>query len=175
MLLPLVAGLTVVTLLGAGAGAGAQPRWRAPSDPLIRAVAAGLVPETHESLQHHVHSHLDVYVDGVHQTVPAGIGIQIDDPGVKNGVVNGSPAYGGIRECAQPCISPLHTHDVSGVLHTESAKNIDNTLGQFFTEWGVPLSAKCVGDYCAPKTKIAVYVGGARDRKSTRLNSSHSS
>lgn len=36
-----------------------------------------------------------------------------------------------------PCISPLHTHDTTGSLHTESATAVPNRLGQFFTEWGV--------------------------------------
>jgi hypothetical protein len=125
---------------------------------MARTVAAGLVPETHETLVHHVHSHLDVFIDGVPQTVPAGIGIRIDDPAVKSGP---GPAYGGISPaCEQPCISPLHTHDTTGVLHTESAVDVDNTLGQFFVEWGVKLDGQCVGEYCSPGTPVAVYVDG---------------
>ena len=61
--------------------------------------------------------------------------------------------------CDQPCISPLHTHDASGVIHTESVDPEPHTLGQFFTEWAVELSETCVGEHCAP-TPIAVYVGG---------------
>ena len=75
--------------------------------------------------------------------------------------VGGSTAYGGINPpCAQPCISPLHTHDVSGVIHTESATHKDNMLGQLFVEWDVKLDAKCVDRYCMPATKIATYVDG---------------
>jgi hypothetical protein len=126
------------------------------------AVKAGLVPETAESLQHHVHAHLDIFVNGVAQIVPGGIGIRIDDPQVHSGVdANGQPEYGGIAiPCAQPCISPLHTHDASGVLHTESKTNTDNTLGQFFVEWNVPLSKTCIAAYCEPATSIAWYVNG---------------
>ena len=138
--------------------------WPAPTpDRVIElAKAAGLVPETHESLEHHVHAHLDVYIDGQRRTVPAGIGIVITDPAVHRGVVLGQPAYGGITECAQPCISPLHTHDVTGILHTESASFVDNTLGQFFKEWGVKLGPDCVGQYCASQTPSAVYVNGGK-------------
>ncbi len=67
--------------------------------------------------------------------------------------------YGGINLCNDPCISPLHTHDVTGIVHTESSDPEPNTLGQFFTEWGVPLSDSCVGTFCSPTT-IAVYVNG---------------
>jgi hypothetical protein len=135
--------------------------WPAPSDPLARARAAGLVPQAFETLQHHVHAHLDVYLNGAAVTVPAGIGINIADPAVHRFVVDGQPAFGGISPpCAQPCISPLHTHDVTGILHTESPTDVDHTLGQFFIEWGVRLDADCVGGYCRPQWPIAVYVDG---------------
>jgi len=119
------------------------------------------VPHAFETLQHHVHAHLDVFVNGVPLIIPAGIGINTDDAGVHRFVTNRQPAFGGISPpCATACISPLHTHDVTGVLHTESPTNVDNTLGQFFTEWGVRLDANCVGAYCKPVLQIAIYVNG---------------
>jgi hypothetical protein len=128
---------------------------------MAQARAAGLTPRGFETLQHHVHSHLDVFVDGVHQTVPAGIGINIKDPAVHSGQVNGGPVYGFIDPpCEQACISPLHTHAESGILHTESPVDVDNTLGELFIEWNVKLSTSCVGGYCAPDWKIAFYVKG---------------
>jgi hypothetical protein len=136
--------------------------WPAPDKPLELTVQAGLQPETKETLTFHVHAHLDVFIDGRPVLVPAGIGINVLDSAVKHGTWNGEPTFGGITGCAQPCISPLHTHDASGVLHTESAKNIPNRLGEFFTEWGVSLSGGCIGLYCAPATVIAVYVDGNR-------------
>jgi hypothetical protein len=45
-------------------------------------------------------------------------------------------------------ITEMHTHDASGVLHVESAKNRPYTLGQFFGEWSVGLTATCLGRYC---------------------------
>jgi hypothetical protein len=135
--------------------------WPAPSNPLALAVKAGLVPETKESLTFHVHAHLDVFKDGAPVEVPAGIGIDISNPGVQHGLApDGSDLYGGIAGCDKPCISPLHTHDITGVLHTESKTPQPNTLGQFFTEWGVKLTAECVGTFCAPATPIAFYVDG---------------
>jgi len=134
--------------------------WPAPPDPLERTVEAGLEPEPKEYLVNHVHAHLDVFVDGQPITIPAGIGINIDDPGVRRfDEPDGSVGYGGIELCGQPCISPLHTHDADGILHTESQDPEPNTLGQFFIEWGVVLSDTCVGEFCSPKP-IAFYVDG---------------
>jgi hypothetical protein len=143
--------------------AAAKIVWPAPADPLARTRAAGLVADTQENFVHHVHAHLDVFVDGQAVTVPAGLGINIDDPRVRVfDDVAGATGYGGIDPaCAKPCISPLHTHDVTGVIHTESPTNVDNTLGELFAEWGVKLDAKCVEQYCRPDTKIAIYVDGA--------------
>jgi hypothetical protein len=179
-----VAGATIVGVVGATAvGAvtaatvvkpapkparGAAP-WPAPADPLGLTVAAGLLPERKETLTHHVHAHLDVFLNGRRVVVPAGIGINIKDPGVKvfRDTPDGSKAYGGIELCAKPCISPLHTHDNTGILHTESASAVPNRLGQFFTEWGVRLGRACVGGYCRP-TSIGFFVNGNRHRGDPR-------
>jgi hypothetical protein len=135
--------------------------WPAPADPMKLAEQAGLTPETHEFLLLHVHAHLDVFVNGTAVTVPAGIGIEIHDPAVHSAEQSGSTVYGFIDPpCAQPCISPLHTHDVSGILHTEAKKNQFNNLGEFFTEWNVRLDHKCVGGYCKPAAPISIYVDG---------------
>ena len=134
--------------------------WPAPPDPLERTVAAGLEPEVQEHTTNHVHAHLDVFVDGEPITIPAGIGINTDDPDVRTfDEPDGSVSYGGIEQCAKPCISPLHTHFATGILHTESESPEPNTLGQFFTEWGVALTDSCVGEFCSPKP-IAFYVNG---------------
>ncbi|MEY2467391.1 MAG: hypothetical protein QOF21_89 [Actinomycetota bacterium] len=141
--------------------AGDAPVWAAPADPLERTRAAGLEPELRETLTHHAHSHLDVFFNGTAVLVPGGIGIATTDPGVKR--FDDDPkgtGYGGIEGCDQPCISPLHTHGPDGILHTESADAEPRTLGQFFTEWGVALDSKCVGEYCNPTTDVAIYVNG---------------
>ena len=139
------------------------PPWPAPPNPLSRARAAGLVPERREQLAYHVHAHLDVFLNGQAVTVPAGIGINVSDPGVHQSPgPGGTKEYGGISQCAKPCISPLHTHDSTGILHTESATVTPNRLGQFFTEWSVHLTPTCVGPFCAPTAPIAIFVDGAR-------------
>jgi hypothetical protein len=131
--------------------------WPAPLDPLERTVEAGLEPATQEFHINHVHAHLDLFVDGEAIVVPAGIGINVEDPEVIYFDDVGS--YGGIEVCDQPCISPLHTHDASGIIHTESQDPEPLTLGQFFVEWSVELSETCVGELCTP-TPIAAYIGG---------------
>jgi hypothetical protein len=140
---------------------GAAP-WPAPSNPLALARKAGLTPETREFVFLHVHSHLDVFVNGAPVTVPAAIGINIQDPAVRRiPESNGTIAYGGINPpCAQPCISPLHTHDTSGILHTEAKEHQFNDLGEFFMEWKVRLDRSCVGGYCRPSAPFTIFVDG---------------
>ncbi len=73
----------------------------------------------------HIHQHLDLYVNGKKVTLPALIGIYDN-------------SY----------LTELHVHDNSGVIHVESPKQQNFTLGQLFGEWGVKLTANCVGRYC---------------------------
>jgi hypothetical protein len=142
-----------------GASAAPLAQWPAPPNAMQLATDAGLVPETTEHLEFHVHAHLDVFIDGKPVVVPAGIGINIEDPDVHRFDDPGDLSYG-IETCAQPCISPLHTHHASGIIHTESATPKPNTLGQFFIEWAVKLSDTCVGELCEPQTAVAFYVNG---------------
>lgn len=136
--------------------------WPAPGNAMALTCAAGLVPENAEFLQYHVHAHLDVFVNGRPVLVPAGIGIDLANPDVRSdkrldGIVVGA---GLTQECDQPCISPLHTHDLSGLLHTETKTPSPNQLGQFFTQWAVRLTNDCVGGYCKPAVPIKIYVDG---------------
>lgn len=143
---------------------GAAP-WPRPDQTAALAEAAGLELDTVEHLDYHVHAHLDVFVNGAPVEVPAAIGIDIDDPAVKEFPSDAGTDYGGIDPdagCERPCISALHTHSADGVLHTESAITSPNTLGQLFVEWDVALDAECVGGYCAPESTIEVYVDGER-------------
>jgi hypothetical protein len=163
-------GCVIALILGATfvstAASASTPRttkapWSRPGSPIELARAAGLTPETHEFFAYHVHAHLDIFVNKKAVRVPAGIGIVIRDPAVHSArLADGTIGYGGISPpCKLPCISPLHTHDDSGILHTESKRSHPNRLGQFFTEWNVRLSRRCVGGYCR---QVKFYVGGKR-------------
>jgi len=106
-----------------------------------------------------------VFVDGRKVTVPAGLGIDTTNPAVHvfedYPPGTGATGYGGIDPpCTTACISPLHTHDVTGIIHTESLQHKYNTLGELFTEWGVKLDKSCVDTYCAPHDKVAFYING---------------
>jgi len=155
-------GATVPTRPAPAPTKGAVP-WPAPKNPMALTRKAGLTPETHEFVFLHVHAPLDVFVNGIAVTVPAAIGINIHDPAVKRlAEADGSFAYGGISPpCARPCIYPHHTHDTSGILHTEAKVDEFNNLGEFFIEWNVRLDRSCVGGYCRPTAPIAVYIDGA--------------
>ena len=125
------------------------PPWALPADARPYIAAAGLQVLGEEQLAVHYHAHLDVIdastqVTGTKVTVPAGLGF----------VIQNNKATG---------ITVLHTHDTSGVLHIESAKNVPYALGQAFTEWGVALSATQVGGLQADAThEVQVYVNGKK-------------
>jgi hypothetical protein len=160
------AAIACVLLAVAGAGCadsketfearGAPPVWPAPQNPMELTRKAGLTPERAEFLEYHVHAHLDVFFNGDHVVVPAGIGINTRDPAVQAD----STGVGLLQECEKPCISPLHTHAPDGVLHTETKTPAPNTLGQFFAEWGVALGSVQVGEYSDTRTALAFYLDG---------------
>lgn len=113
-----------------------------------RLAAIGLPALAAEGTVLHIHSHLDVFVGGTRVVVPAGIGI---DP------------YGRF-------ISPLHTHDTTGVIHVEAPTVQTFTLGQFFDVWGVRFGGGCLGGYCSARSrKLRVYADGRRVADPQRL------
>ena len=65
----------VVGSKGSAPKAGDAMPWPALANPMELARAAGLMPETAERLEYHVHAHLDIFVDGTPIVVPGGIGI----------------------------------------------------------------------------------------------------
>jgi len=113
--------------------------WPAPADAAAQVKADGLPMLGQEGQVLHIHSHLDVYVDGKQVTVPAEIGIDLN----------------------KQQISPLHTHDTSGVVHIESPVKADFTLGEFMTEWNVPITKDSLGPLKTGGGKeLHVYVNG---------------
>jgi hypothetical protein len=98
---------------------------------------AGLDVLSAEGTVMHIHQHLDLNINGTAYNVPANIGI------------------------AASFISPIHTHDTSGILHVESPVVKDFKLGQFFDEWGITFNDNCIADFCADDThKLVVGVNG---------------
>jgi hypothetical protein len=121
--------------------AGPAP-WPAPDRVRDRAEAAGL-KLGQEGTTIHFHTHLDVFVDGTRVTIP----------------------ILGFADC---CVSPLHTHSESGMLHIESEESAVFTLGQAFALWGVRITEDCIGAYCSANTPIAVYLNGEKQTMSAR-------
>ncbi|GAC1409623.1 MAG: hypothetical protein NVSMB60_31210 [Mycobacterium sp.] len=102
--------------------------------------AAGLPMLSAEDATEHIHAHLDVLVDGHGVPVPAGIGI----------------------DAKNRRISPLHTHDDSGIIHIESPVRRPFSVGEFFSEWQVSLSADNIGALRAGEDRaLRVFVNGA--------------
>ncbi len=100
---------------------GAQP-WPNNTTDLAARLAMLKLPAAGAAL--HIHAHLDLYVNGTAVQIPANIGIG-----------NGAE-------------SPVHTHDVSGVIHMEAASQATFTLGEFFDVWGVRFTSTCLGGSC---------------------------
>lgn len=131
----------------AGLQTGPAPWSRNVGSLRTRLAQLGLPALVQEGTVLHIHQHLDLIVDGVHVPVPAGIGIDARDR----------------------FISPIHTHDWSGVIHVESPVVRRFTLGELFGVWGVRLTSRCVGGYCTGRGRtLRVYVNGRRYRGDPR-------
>jgi hypothetical protein len=111
----------------------------------------------------HVHTHLTIFVNGKARVIPYGIGI----PGA--GPV--STPQGPFVETGS-CFYWLHVHAYDGIIHIESPSTSDSfTLGQFFDEWGIPLSTTQVGPatgkvtvfFTSPGSKTGIYTGNPRN------------
>jgi hypothetical protein len=115
-------------------------------------VAAAGLPYSEEMLQVHYHAHLDININGKPVEVPPYLGW----------VAKGQNAIG---------LSPLHTHDASGVIHIENSVPADFVLGQVFVEWGVRYTATCIARFCSGVgNDLAVFVNGKRyDGDPTRI------
>lgn len=92
-----------------------------------------------EGTAQHIHTHLDIFINGKAVQVPADIGV---------------PPTGGI--------TPVHTHDTTGIIHIESPDaTATYTLGQFLEIWGVKLTDTSIGGYTDNATqKLVVYDNG---------------
>jgi hypothetical protein len=108
----------------------------------------GISCQSSEQTLFHIHAHLTVFVDGAARQIPAAIGI----PGA---VAQSTPAGSFVE--AGTCFYWLHTHAADGIIHIESPVHRSYTLGNFFDEWGQPLSSSRVGP--ATGHVVAIYNG----------------
>jgi hypothetical protein len=116
----------------------------------------GIGCQSNEQTIFHIHAHLTIFVNGQPRQVPAGIGI----PGAQaTNTPNGEFVSSG------SCFYWLHTHAADGIIHIESPVQRVYTLGEFFDEWGQPLSANLLGPANGHVTVIyngKVYQGDPR-------------
>ena len=105
--------------------------------PQQAAAISGVECHVTEQTNYHVHSHLDVFVDGQKQEVPASIGIL------------SSPS----------CLYWLHTHSTDGVIHVEAPQTKVFTLGQFLDIWKQTKDTNGLFNSVASKN-ATVYVDG---------------
>jgi hypothetical protein len=108
----------------------------------------GIRCDAMEFTKFHIHAHLDIFVDGRPFTVPSQIGI---DPEGR-------------------CLYWLHTHDDSGIIHTESPTEREFTIGNFIDIWGQTLNNTQLFDNKSPNdtnSVLSMYVNGVRVPAST--------
>lgn len=100
-------------------------------------VIQGVRCDPTESIDFHIHAHLDVIVDGKSVTVPAGIGIRPNE-----------------------CLYWLHTHNTSGVIHIEAPQETTFTLGQFIQIWNNTPGISKFEDLINGDKNFKVFVNG---------------
>ena len=143
--LAIIVAVVVILIVSSGGGSGSSTSTTAANNPgaeiglqngpspwppeythLAQRLAAYNFPQQTD-VGYHVHAVLKVYTNGKQTPVPANIGI---DPQGR-------------------FISPIHTHDTSGVVHMESEKFYPFTLGEFINIWGVLFTDNQLGAYKA--------------------------
>lgn len=93
----------------AAAGAAGAVLYQPPQAAAISGVECNRM----EQLNYHVHSHLDVFVDGQERQVSGDIG----------------------RVSSPSCLYLLHTHGSDGLIHIEAPQTREFTLGQLLDVW----------------------------------------
>lgn len=79
--------------------------------PVHAATISGVECNRAEQFNYHVHTHLDMFVDGGEQQIPNNVG-RLDS-----------------------CLYWLHTHTGDGIIHIEAPQTREFTLGQFLDIW----------------------------------------
>ncbi len=85
---------------------------------------------TDMATQFHIHTNLEIILNGQKQEIP-------EDTGISNG-----------------CMNSLHTHDNSGKIHVESPEKRDFNLADFFAVWNKTYNKNQILDYKIDQTHI---------------------
>ena len=101
--------------------------------------------DTNKKIVMHIHPNLNVTLDGKFLIVPAGIGINTtlwNDHSLDQYGMQPMKMTTEDTNMIMQGMSPLHTHDSSGIIHVESNEFRNYTLGQFLQNWGLDLHGK---------------------------------
>lgn len=98
-----------------------------------------------EQNNYHVHSHIDIFVDGQKKEVPTNIGILT------------SPS----------CFFWLHTHSSDGIIHVEAPQTREFTLGQFLDIWNQTRDSNGLFSSVSGKN-VTAYVNGDQFQENYR-------
>ena len=101
---------------------------------------SGIECNRSEQLNYHIHSGLDVFVNGVQQQVPSNIGIL------------SSPS----------CLYWVHTHGEDGIIHVEAPATREFMLGQFIDVWEQTLTNSTGFFDSVSNMPVTAYVDGQR-------------
>jgi hypothetical protein len=107
-----------------------------------------------QNAAYHIHVHLDIFVNGRQERIPAGAGIV---PPRSYQQISG----GQFVDSSFPngCLYWLHVHAADGIIHVESPTTHTFLLGQFFDIWGQPLGPNQVGPATGP---VVAFENGER-------------
>lgn len=136
--------------------------WTIPNVDVVSGMQrAGVLAVDFQQPVGHIHTHLDIFINGQLTIIPAGIGMV--EPFV---APNGN--FFSFVEMAR-----LHTHRTNGIIHIEpDFKPLGPyTLGQFFDIWQVKLNQNQIGAYCTynqqndanclpDRQNLSVYING---------------
>ena len=122
----------------------------------------GIQCQTNEQMVLHVHTHLTIFVNGKAQVIPYGIGI----PGFQ-----AVTRRGALRPDGKLLLLAARPRQRRDYPHRVAEHHGSFTLGQFFDEWGIPLSKTQVGPatgnvtvfFTSPGKKAKLYTGNPRD------------
>jgi hypothetical protein len=101
---------------------------------------SGIECNRSEQLNYHIHSGLDIFIDGVQQQIPSNIGILP------------SPS----------CLYWLHTHSADGIIHVEAPEAREFTVGQFLDIWEQTLTNSTAFFDSVSDMPVTAYVDGQR-------------
>jgi hypothetical protein len=120
-----------------------------------RLIKDGIPPLRVEGRVMDAHVFMLISVHGRPVTVPSLIG------------VNGTEEYG--RIVGPGFVSPLHTHDATGLIHIHSPTRRTYSVGEIFDVWGVRFTDTCLGGYCGSASeRLRLYVDGKEQQGDPR-------